>query len=227
MAAANSLSSSPERSAPPLILLPLLLHQVLYNRTIAQLGLSAFRAALIPECHQCLGDLYGTGRVKELLAQASLTAAPACLRMLRPLPSAAFSCVCHSLAVTSQLAHGNLPTWGLSLQGIQQHRFQDKTPEQEAAERRRQVPFHMHINLELLESTYLISAMLLEVRHAELGCRRPSRAPRRYRGGGEHVTDALGVTCDRDCSSWLGSPVILSTACNIAAGSCHGHRAGA
>ena len=92
--------------------------QILYNRTLAQIGLCAFRAGLLEECRSCLGEVCKGGRVKELLAQ------------------------------------------GISWK---YNRYQDRDAASENMEKRRLVPYHQHINLELIECCHLTSAMLLEM----------------------------------------------------------------
>ncbi|KAJ1607899.1 hypothetical protein OJ253_2141 [Cryptosporidium canis] len=90
--------------------------QILYNRSLVQLGLSAFRLGQISEAQQLLSEICMPNRNRELLAQ-----------------------------------------------GMSNMKSQERTPEQERAEKRRLLPYHMHLSLEVIDCIYLICSMLLEV----------------------------------------------------------------
>jgi len=59
--------------------------------------------------------------------------------------------------------HSTNKTKELLAQGIVMQKGVVKTAEQERQEKQRQVPFHMHVNLELLECIFLTCSMVLEV----------------------------------------------------------------
>lgn len=75
----------------------------------AQLGLCAFRIGETRQALYCLGDLFQSNKIKELLAQ-----------------------------------------------GVSQARFYERDEKQERLEKQRQYPYHMHINLDMLESVHLV-----------------------------------------------------------------------
>ncbi|EGV62405.1 Translation initiation factor 3 subunit c [Yamadazyma tenuis] len=86
--------------------------QIMYNRALVQLGLSAFRVGLIEESQLALNEIAYSQRSKELLGQG----------------------------------------------------FNTKYPSQATvSERQKLLPFHMHINLELLECVNMTSSLLIEI----------------------------------------------------------------
>jgi len=91
--------------------------QIMFNRTMIQLGMAAFRTGNIEDANNCLQDIIQNGKdkAKELLAQGSTRC-----------------------------------------QG-------EKNPVQEKQECSRQIPYHMHINLDLIECILLVAGMLLEI----------------------------------------------------------------
>ena len=127
--------------------------QILYNRSLVQLGMCAFRHGMIKDAHDALMDVQSSGRSKELIAQVYLptrtwTSTVPSNRSMYVCPVYRYGCtVCLSTCHFLQ---------GL----ISRH---ERSIEQQKVERRRQIPFHMHINLELMECVYLTSAMLMEV----------------------------------------------------------------
>jgi translation initiation factor 3 subunit C len=92
--------------------------QILYNRSVAMLGLAAFRLGFYQKAHDLLSPLCSNNRWKELLAQGV------------------------------QRVNTNDPSRDIA---------------QEKEERRRQLPYHMHVNPDLLEAAHLICAMILEL----------------------------------------------------------------
>jgi translation initiation factor 3 subunit C len=96
--------------------------EIQYNRALAMLGIAAFRAGLYAEAHEALGEICGSGHIKELLAQG--------------------------VAPFRHPGAGPQP---------------ERDERAEAEERRRLQPYHMHINVDLVEAVHLVSAMLLEI----------------------------------------------------------------
>jgi len=92
-------------------------NQICFNRSIVQIGLSAFRTGLFDECFKVLEHVCQSPKLKESLAQ-----------------------------------------------GMSSHtKNQEKTLEEELEEKKRFIPPHLQINLEVLDCVFMTTSMLLEI----------------------------------------------------------------
>jgi len=129
------------------------------------------RALLYHVFHHALHDRYFKARDMLLMShlQETIQHADISTQILynRAMVQTGLCAFRHGMLKESQNALQDIYASGkakeLLAQGIVTQKNTEKTSEQEQLEKLRQIPFHMHINLELLECIYLTCSLILEV----------------------------------------------------------------
>lgn len=147
-----------------------LIHQLAVHVYGSEAPLFRTRAILMHIYHHSMHaryfkarDLFSKSHMQESIQQADVTTQILYNRALMQFGLAAFrtgdieNCRAHMGDMMSTQRYRELLG-----QSIQRYNMQ-LSPEQELLEKRRLLPFHMHVNPELLEAAYLTSCMLVEI----------------------------------------------------------------